>query len=64
MFDVLRDAPGEWAVFKRGLRHPGGVVDHLRKGHYRGVKAGELEVRQHREPNGMTTIYIRIPGGT
>lgn len=64
MFDVLRDAPGEWAIFKRGLKHPGGVVSHLRNGDYRGIKAGELEVRQHLETNGMTTIYIRIPGGS
>ena len=60
-FDELRAAPGEWAVFKRALRHPGGVVDHLRKGHYRGINGGELEVRSHRGTNGLTTIYVRVP---
>lgn len=61
LFDELRAAPGEWAVFKRNLRHPGGVVGHLRRGEYRGITGGELEVRSHRGPNGLTTIYIRIP---
>jgi hypothetical protein len=61
LFDELRASPGEWAVFKRGLRHPGGIVGHLRNGDYKGIKGGELEVRSHRGPNGLTTIYVRIP---
>lgn len=60
MFDALRDAPGEWAIFRRGVKHPGGIVENLKAGRYRGIQEGEIEVRSHIEADGLTTIYIRI----
>ena len=61
LFDELRAAPGEWAVFKRKLKQPGSTMYRLSQGMYRGIKAGELEVTSHRAAGG-TTIYVRIKG--
>lgn len=62
LFDKLRANPGEWAVFVRDVLHPGGYCHKLVRGKYRGITAGELEVRTHRGSNRRTTIYIRIQG--
>lgn len=60
LFDELRRNPGRWAVFKRGVAHPGGFYWKLTHGHYRGIEAGELEVRLHRGDDGLSTIYVRV----
>jgi hypothetical protein len=54
--------PGRWAIFKENVEFPGGYMGKLVKGKYRGVEAGELQVRSSRDPETMlTTIYVRIP---
>ncbi len=63
LFDECRKHPGQWAVFTRGVKSPGGYMDKLSNGRYRGIKAGELEVRSHRTSRG-TDVYIRFRGDT
>lgn len=62
LFDELRRNPGRWAVFRRDIKNPGGLLEKLRKGRYKGITIDELEVRSTRDPaTRLSTIYIRVP---
>lgn len=61
-FEALRQRPGEWAVWRRGVTSPGPEADRLKKGKFKGIEEGELEVRTYLTPQQGTTIYVRIRG--
>lgn len=60
LFDALRRNPGQWAVFVKGVKSPGGYFDRLKSGRYRGIEAGELEVTTHKVGPRNFTVFVRV----